>query len=421
MGATDQPPDGRLSAQRLGPIAGLRVIDCATILAGPMAATVFGEFGADVIKIEHPQGDALRGMGLSKDGHGMWWKVVGRNKRSVVLDLKTSDGAAVLKAMVRDADILIENFRTGTLEKWGLGWEALSKINPRLVMLRVTGFGQTGPYRHRAGFGTLAESMSGFAHITGEPDAPPTLPAIGLADGVAAYHGVFAAMFAIYERDVRGSGMGQFIDLSLYEPLFSLLGAQSSTFDQLGVVQNRVGNRSVNNVPRNTYQTSEGHWVAISTSAPSIARRVMKLVGGEDWADDERFATPDGRRANVDEIDGKVADWIRARPMQEVLEEFENVEAAIAPVYSVDQIFEDPQYQARESIVRVPDEDLGSIAMQNVFPQMSRTPGTIRHPGPRLGQHTREVLDEMVSARTITAELADRILEEFRKRTDNEG
>ena len=385
-----------------------------------MAATVFGEFGADVIKIEHPQGDALRGMGLSKDGHGMWWKVVGRNKRSVVLDLKTADGAEILKAMVSDADILIENFRTGTLERWGLGWDVLSQINPRLVMLRVTGFGQTGPYNHRAGFGTLAESMSGFAHITGEPDGPPTLPSIGLADGVAAYHGVFAAMFAIYDRDVRRSGKGQYIDLSLYEPLFSLLGAQSSTFDQLGVVQNRAGNRSVNNVPRNAYQTAEGHWVAISTSAPSIARRVMTLVGGEAWANDPRFETPADRRENVDEIDGKVADWIRARPLQDVLDAFENVEAAIAPVYSIEQIFEDPQYKARESVVRVPDEDLGNIAMQNVFPLMSRTPGQIRHPGPRLGQHTREVLDEMVASGTISAELAARAEAEFKRRTSNQ-
>ncbi len=400
-----------------GPISGLKVIDCATILAGPMAATAFGEFGADVIKIEHPQGDALRGMGLSKDGHGMWWKVVGRNKRSVVLDLKTPDGAEVLKAMVKDADIFIENFRTGTLEKWGLGWETLSEINPRLVMMRVTGFGQTGPYKHRAGFGTLAESMSGFAHITGQEDGPPTLPSIGLADGIAAYHGVFAAMFAVYERDVRGSGKGQYIDISLYEPLFSLLGAQSSTYDQLGVVQNRSGNRSVNNVPRNTYQTKEGRWVAISTSAPSIARRVMALVGGKAWAEDERFATPAGRRNNVDEIDGKVANWIKARPLQEVLDEFERVEAAIAPIYAVDQIFDDPQYKARESVTWVDDEDLGKIAMQNVFPILSRTPGAITHAGPRIGQHTREVLDEMVATGSITGELADRVEAEFKRRT----
>ncbi|MGI9422622.1 MAG: CoA transferase [Hyphomicrobiaceae bacterium] len=399
-----------------GPLVGLKVIDCATILAGPMAATAFAEFGADVIKIEHPQGDALRGMGLSKDGHGMWWKVVGRNKRSIVLDLKTSDGAAVLKAMVSDADILIENFRTGTLEKWGLGWEELSRINPRLVMVRVTGFGQTGPYKHRAGFGTLAESMSGFAHITGEPDGPPTLPSIGLADGVAAYHGVFAAMFAIYERDVRGSRQGQYIDVALYEPLFSLLGAQSSIYDQLGVVQNRSGNRSVNNVPRNAYKTADDRWVAISTSAPSIARRVMTLVGGEDWANDVRFQTPADRRANAEEIDGMVADWIRARPLTEVLEEFEKVEAAIAPIYSIDQIFEDPQYRARESVTWVDDEDLGKIAMQNVFPVMSRTPGAIRHSGPRIGQHTREILDEMIGAGSITPELADRVEAAFKDR-----
>jgi crotonobetainyl-CoA:carnitine CoA-transferase CaiB-like acyl-CoA transferase len=233
-----------------GPLAGLKVVDCSTVLAGPISAMVLADFGADVVKIEHPTGDALRKMGHAKDGHGVWWKVTNRNKRTITLDLHDQDGKAAFLALVKDADVLVENFRTGTLEKWGLGWDVLTKLNPRLVMLRVTGFGQTGPYRFRPGYGTVAEAFSGFAHITGEPKGPPTLPPFGLADGVAAYHGVFAIMFAIYERDVQGSGKGQFIDLALYEPLFSCLGAQVSTYDQLGLIQERRGNRSDNNVPR---------------------------------------------------------------------------------------------------------------------------------------------------------------------------
>ena len=242
---------------KLGPLAGLKVIDCSTVLAGPISAMVLADFGADVVKIEHPDGDAIRKMGHAKDGHGIWAKLTNRNKRAITLDLHDEAGKAAFLALVKDADVLVENFRTGTLEKWGLGWDVVSKLNPRLVMLRVTGFGQTGPYRFRPGYGTVAEAFSGFAHVTGEEQGPPTLPPFGLADGIAAYHGVFAIMFAIYERDVQGSGKGQFIDLALYEPLFSCLGAQVPTFDQLGIVQNRRGNRSDNNVPRNAYKTKD--------------------------------------------------------------------------------------------------------------------------------------------------------------------
>lgn len=383
---------------REGPLVGLRVIDAATLFAGPVSASIFGDFGADVIKIEHPNGDPLRKMGYSKDGVGLWWKVTGRNKRSVVLDLKTPEGAEAFKALVTTADILVENFRTGTLESWGLGWETLSALNPRLIMMRVTGFGQTGPYRRRAGFGTLAEAMSGFAHITGDPGGPPTLPPFGLADGVAAYYGTFAAMFAIYERDVRGSGRGQFIDLAIYEPLFALLGPQSTVYDQLGIIQNRTGNRSVNQAPRNAYKTKEGRWVALSAAAPSIVRRVLDLTGGPGTADDPRFQTTQSRIAHVDVIDAIVGGWIARHTLPEVIAAFEEAQAAIAPVYDIGQIFEDPQFSARESVITVPDEDLGPIKMPNVFPRLSRTPGRIRHAGPRQGQHTQEVLDELREA-----------------------
>lgn len=392
-----------------GPLAGLKVIDCSTVLAGPMAGMVFGDFGADVIKIEHPDGDALRKMGAVKDGHGLWWKITGRNKRALVLDLHDDDGKDVFKALVKESDVLIENFRTGTLERWDLGWEVLHALNPRLIMLRVTGFGQTGPYKHRAGFGTVAEAFSGFAHITGEANGPPTLPPFGLADGVAAYHGVFATMFAIYERDVQGSGKGQYIDLSLYEPMFALLGAQAPTFDQLGIIQNRSGNRSANNAPRNTYKTKDGRWVALSAAAPSITRRVMELTGGKAAAEDPRFATNAGRVAHIEEVDAIVGGWIARHTLKEVLEAFDKAEAAIGPVYDIGQIFENPQYRARDSVTTIEDKDLGPLRMQNVFPRMSRTPGRIKHGGPRLGEHSAQVLDELVRTGGISAELAARV------------
>ena len=390
-----------------GPISGLKVIDCSTILAGPMTACVLGDFGADVIKIEHPDGDALRKMGYSKDGVGLWWKVVSRNKRSLVLDLHAPAGKDVLRALVREADVIVENFRTGTLERWGLGWEALSAINPRLVMVRVTGFGQTGPYQHRAGFGTLAESMSGFAHITGEAQGPPTLPPFGLADGIAAYHGAFAVMFALWERDMKKSGKGQYIDVALYEPLYALLGAQTTNYDQLGLVQGRTGNRSANNAPRNTYRTKDGRWVAISTSSPSIARRVMELCGGKAVADDPRFQTNEGRVAHIDEVDGIVGGWIGERPLDEVMDAFEKAEAAIAPIYDVEQFIDDRQVRARGSVASLEDPDLGTLRMQNVFPVLSRTPGGIRHAGPRLGEHTDEVLAQMIASGAISSETAE--------------
>jgi len=390
-----------------GALKGLRVIDCATLFAGPLIGTLMGDFGADVIKIEHPSGDPLRNMGAKKNGHGLWWKTSARNKRCIALDLKTADGAEIFKALIADADILIENFRTGTLESWGLGWDVLSALNPRLIMVRVTGFGQTGPYRRRAGFGTLAEAISGFAHITGQPDGPPTLPPFGLADGIAAYFGCFAAMFALYERDRRDGGRGQFVDLAIYEPIFALLGPQPIIYDQLGVIQNRTGNRSVNNAPRNAYRTRDGRWVALSAAAPSIVRRVLELTGGEAAANDPRFQTNADRIRHVEEIDAIVGGWIARHDLKEVLSAFEKVEAAIAPIYDIAQIFEDEQYAARKSIATVDDEDLGPVRMQNVFPLLSRTPGAIRFAGPRIDQHRDEILRELRQAGRLAPSSAE--------------
>ena len=374
------------------PLGGLKVIEAASVIAGPMIGMHLADFGADVIKIEHPAGDVLRTTGAQKDGVGLWFKMANRNKRLITLKLSDPEGQAIFKDLIKDADVVIENFRTGTMEKWGLGWEDLKAINPRLIMVRVTGFGQTGPYRERPGFGTIAEVFSGFAAITGEADGPPTLPAFGLADGIAASYGTFATMFALYHRDAQGGNEGQEIDLSIYEPIFQILGPQPLQFDQLGMIQQRWGNRSKNNDPRNTYQTRDGHWVAISTNAPAIVTRVLTLCGGEAAANDPRFATPQGRVEHMEEVDGIVADWVRSRDLDDVLEQFEKAEAAIGPAYNIAQIFEDPQYQARGDIVELEDEELGKIKMTNAFPYMSKTPAQIRHGGARKGQHNEDVL-----------------------------
>lgn len=376
------------------PLDGIRVLDVSTLFAGPLAATFLGDFGASVVKVEHPtRPDAARGHGPAKDGVNLWWKTLGRNKRTVTIDLGTQEGADLLLALAADADVLIENFRPGTLERWGLSPERLHGVNPRLVIARVTAFGQTGPYSSRPGFGSLAEAMSGFAALTGEPDGPPTLPPFGLADGIAALSCAYAVSVAL--RAAERDGRGQVVDLAIIEPILMLLGGQITAYDQLGVVQPRTGNRSVNNAPRNVYRTADGEWVAVSTSSQSIAERVMRLVGREDVVAEPWFATGHSRAEHADELDDAVGSWIAARPTAEVIAAFEEAQAAIAPVYDVRGILDDPQYRALGTVQTVPDDELGPVRMQNVLFRLSETPGAIRWAGRRHGQDTADVLAEV--------------------------
>ncbi|HLS76947.1 MAG TPA: CoA transferase [Nocardia sp.] len=373
-----------------GPLTGIRVLDVATLFAGPLAATLLGDFGAEVVKIEHPRGDPVRGHGAQRDGVGLWWKMLGRNKKSVTLYLGSERGQEIFRQMAAEADVVIENFRPGTLERWGLGYEELSAINPRLVLARVTGFGQFGPYAQRPGFGTLAEAMSGFAAVTGEPDGPPTLPPFGLADGIAALATSFAVMTALRARDA--TGRGQQVDMAIIEPILTLLGPQIIAYDQLGELQTRMGNRSVNNAPRNVYRTADGGWVAVSTSAQSVAERVVRLVGRPDFVDEPWFTSGTGRAAHADELDAVVGAWIAERETDEVVREFEKAEAAVAPIYTAADIMADPHFRALGTIAEIPDDELGVIRMQNLLFRLSDTPGEIRWAGPPLGAHTAEVL-----------------------------
>jgi formyl-CoA transferase len=372
------------------PLRGLRVLDLATIYAGPLAAMMLGDFGAEVIKVEHPRGDPMRTHGESKDGHGLWWKVVSRNKLAITLNLSAALGQNLFRQLAADADVVIENFRPGVMERWGLGYAELSVTNPKLVMLRVTGFGQDGPYAGRPGFGTLAESMSGFAYITGQPGGPPTLPPFGLADGVAGMAGASAVLMALRERDLV-SGLGQEIDLAITEPILTLLGAQPTIYDQLGVIQERIGNRSVNSAPRNTYLTRNGEWVAISTSATTVAERVLELVGHPELTREPWFSSNLERGKRADLLDELVGGWIAQRDTEDVIRAFEAAGAAVAPVYNVAQLMEDPQYVARRAVTTIADEDLGPLKMQNLMFRMSRTPGAIKWAGKRLGQDNAEV------------------------------
>ena len=373
-----------------GALSGIRVIDTATLFAGPLAATLLADYGAEVIKIEHPNGDPVRSHGAQRDGVGLWWKMIGRGKKAVTLYLGSPEGQELFKKLVADADVVIENFRPGTMERWGLGYEQLREINPRIVLTRVTGFGQTGPYANRPGFGTLAEAMSGFAAITGEPDGPPTLPPFGLADGIAALTTAFAVMTALRARDQ--TGRGQEIDLAIIEPILTLLGPQIIAYDQLGELQPRTGNRSTNNAPRNTYKTRDERWVAISTSAQSIAERVMRLVGRPELIDEPWFASGAERAKHADELDEAVGSWIAQRDRDEVVRQFEEAQAAVAPIYNAADVMADPQFAALGSIATLMDDELGPVKMQNILFRLSETPGRISSTGAPVGAHTEEVL-----------------------------
>lgn len=377
-----------------GPLGNVKVLDIATLFAGPGAATIMADFGADVIKIEHPAvPDGARTHGKSKNGVGLWWKTLSRNKRTLTLDLSRDKGKEIFLRLVAVSDVVIENFRPGTLERWGLSFDVLRATNPRIILVRVTGFGQLGPLANRPAFGTLAEAMSGFAYSTGQPDGPPTLPPLALADNISALAAALGAMMALHAR--TASGTGQVVDLAIIEPMLAMLGPQLLAFDQLGLVTERAGNRSENNAPRNTYRTLDGKWVAISSSATSIASRVLTLVGRPEYLDEAWFESGRGRAAHADELDEAVGSWIAKRTADEVLCEFEAADAAIAPVNDMSQVIDDPQYNAIGAIVTVPDEDLGPVRMQNVLFRMSETPGVIRHTGRKHGQDTDRILDEL--------------------------
>jgi crotonobetainyl-CoA:carnitine CoA-transferase CaiB-like acyl-CoA transferase len=361
----------------MGALDGLRVIDMATVFAGPGAARHLADFGADVIKVESPAGDGVRRMGwFPPDGGDSYtWKLLGRNKRAIVLDLKTDDGRAALLELADTADVLIENLRPGTIERLGVGPDVLQARNPRLVILRVTGFGQDGPYAQRPGFATMAEAMSGFAAINGEPDGPPLLPPIALTDEVAALAGAFAVMVALRERD--RSDEGQIIDVNLLESMVQMMSALPSAAAHLDYDQPRLGSGIPYTVPRGTYKCADNKWVAISTSAESVAHRVLELLG---LGDDPRFATFEGRAGYRDELDTAVAQWIGARPHDEVMRAFEDAQAAIAPVYTMRELLRDPHVRARNMFPSV-----GGIVQQGPVARLSRTPAELRWPGRALG------------------------------------
>jgi crotonobetainyl-CoA:carnitine CoA-transferase CaiB-like acyl-CoA transferase len=373
-----------------GALSDLRVLDASNLIAGPLTTMLLADLGADVVKVEHPvHGDSLRNHGGQKDGHGLWWAVLGRGKRSITLDLGHPDGQELFRRLAADADLVVENFRPGTMARWGLDYATLSAANPGLVMAHVSGFGQTGPRSAEPGFGTLAESMSGFAYRNGAADGPPMLPPFGLADTVTGITTAFAVMSALWAR--RATGVGQEVDIAIIEPLLTVLEPQLVEYDQLGTVMARVGNRSPVNAPRNIYLSGDGKWVALSTSTQSTADRLLTLVGRSEILDEPWFRSAHARAEHADELDAIVGAWVGERPAEEVLDACRAAGAPAAVVFSVPDIVADPQYAAIGAIATVEDPELGPVRMANTPFRLSRTPPAIRWTGPTLGQHNVEV------------------------------
>jgi len=386
-----------MAAVAAGPLAGLRILDISTVVAAPWSATLLADLGATVLKVEVPgRGDLLRALAPHKNGVPLWWKVANRNKKGITLDLKKDEGRALFERLLPRFDVLVENFRPGTLDKWGLSKERLFAINPKLTVLRVTGFGQTGPYRDKPAFARVAEAISGFTHICGEPDRPPLHMGFPVADAVTGLFGAVGILAALYRRAQNPDEPGQEIDLSLVESTFRMLDFLPIEYDQLGIVRERVGNLSDYSAPSNVYRSSEGTWVTIPASSQNIFVRLCRALSRDDVAKDARFVTNADRVRNRPVLDRIIADEIGRRTLPELQDLFDRHEVGWSPIQSIADVFADPHFQARESIVSVDDPELGPVKMQNVVPRFSNTAGRVASAGPALGQHNREVYREML-------------------------
>ena len=378
-----------------GPLAGIKVIEMGTLIAGPFGARVLAEFGADVIKIEVPEkGDPIRNWRvLHENGTSLWWYVQSRNKRCITLDCGSPDGLEILKKLLKEADVLVENFRPGTLDKWGLTAAALKEINPRLIISRISGFGQTGSYSKRPGFGAIGESMGGIRYLTGYPDMAPTRVGISLGDSVAALYSVIGILMALYHRDRTDSdGAGQEIDVALYEAVFSLMESMVPEFDKKGLVRERSGAILPGIAPSSVYPTADGKWAVIAGNGDAIVQRLLHVIGHADLVDDERFVDNAARVRNMDFIDGLIGDWTRTLTLADCLDRLNDGGVPAGPIYSIADIFDDPQYRAREMILDVAHPEFGTLKVPGIIPKLSKTPGQVSWLGPKLGEHNREVL-----------------------------
>lgn len=380
-------------AAATGPLAGLKVLELGSLIAGPFCGRLLGDFGATVVKIEPPEGDALRTWSLVTEHGSLWSMVQSRNKQSITADLRTDEGRALVKAMAADCDVLIENFRPGRMEQWGLGYDDLQEANPGLIMVRISGYGQTGPSRDKPGFGNIAEAMGGIRFVTGWPDRPPVRIGLSLADSIAALYGTIGTLMALHER--RVSSLGQVVDVALTEGVFSLLEAILPEYGFDGRTRQRTGNTLNGAAPSNVYITADGKHLAIGANGDSIFRRLAVAMEQPGLADDERFCSNQARRDNVRELDELISAWVGSLPLASAKAALDGVDVPAGPVYSIADIVSDLQYQARDMIVEVPDERMGTILMPGIVPRLDRTPGSIRWAGPELGRHNDEIKGQL--------------------------
>lgn len=383
------------------PLEGVRVLDIGTLIAGPFSAGIMADFGADVIKVEQPgSGDALRsGGGKRVQGVSLHWLVGARNKRSVTLDLRQAEGQTLLLELARVADVLVENFTPGTLERWHIGPDQLRSVNPRLIVLRVSGFGQTGPYSKRAGYDRIALGYSGMMYASGYPETPPVRPAFAIADFTTAMFGCIAALMALYHRDAQG-GPGQEIDLALFEPLLRISEDLVPAYDQLGVVRERIGNRNPGFSPAGNFVSRDGRWLQIAAGGERPWRRLAGAIGRPDLADDERFSTAQGRVQHADELEQILTDWIATHDYDDAFATLAGAGVPVGGIYSAAEVVADPHFAAREDIVSVDVPDLGPVKMPGIVPKFSATPGRIDWPGPALGEHNAAVYEELLGMTT---------------------
>lgn len=378
------------------PLSGVRVLDVATFLAGPFCGTILGDFGADVIKIEQPKaGDPMRRFGtISESGDALIWLTEGRNKKSITLDLRSPEGADVLKKLVANSDVLIENFRTGTLERWGVGWETLREVNPKLVMLRITGFGQTGPKAHDPGFARIAHAFSGLSYLAGQPDGPPLMPgSTTLGDYLSGTYGALGVLMAL--RVVESTGEGQYIDIGLYEPVFRFLDEMASVYAYNGFVRERMGADTVNVVPHSHYPTKDGKWVAIACTNDRMFARLAEVMGQPELAEANHYGQVEARLENRAAVNTIVTEWTSSLDQADVLARCGQGEVPSGPIHNVADIFEDPQYAARENLIKFAHERIGELTMPGIVPKLSGTPGRVASLGPSLGEHNNDVLRDI--------------------------
>lgn len=382
-----------MTTKHFGPLTGIKVLDVSTMIAAPFGATLLGDFGAEVIKIELPKkGDTLRTVGPWKDGEPLRWPGLARNKKSVTLDIRTEKGKEIFKKLIAQTDILIENFRPGTLEKWELGYEVLKKVNPDLIMVRISGYGQTGPYRHKAGFGTPGTAFSGHTAIQGYKDRPPVSPSYSLLDYITGVYVAFSAVAALYHRDMNEDGEGQIVEMGLYESMFRMLEFLVAEYDQNGVVRERSPGLSGHSSPAGTYETKDGKYVVLVCSTDSTFNRLARVMGREDMLEDDRYYTNAVRLQHDDEVQEIVSNFIKQYTQKELTEKLDAAGVPVSPIYTIEDIFNDPHYKARENIVEVEHPRLGKVKVPGIVPKFSKTPGAIRRRAPELGEHNEEIL-----------------------------